>query len=150
MKLAEALQERADLNRRIDQIKNRLSNNAIVQEGENPAEDPTELLIELNTCVDRLERLITQINLTNCNTLSEGETLTALIAKKDCLTMRLSAYRTLVSEASQLAHRATRTEIKICSAINVKEMQHLVDTLSKELRLLDNRIQALNWQTELQ
>ena len=37
MKLAEALQERADLARRIDALKSRLSHNAIVQEGELPA-----------------------------------------------------------------------------------------------------------------
>ncbi|MEO2800040.1 DIP1984 family protein, partial [Flavonifractor plautii] len=36
MKLAEALQERADLNRNIEQLKNRLSSNALVQEGEQP------------------------------------------------------------------------------------------------------------------
>ena len=34
MKLAEALQERADLNRQIEQLKFRLANNAITQEGE--------------------------------------------------------------------------------------------------------------------
>lgn len=38
MKLAEALQERADLNRTIQQLKERLDNNVLVQEGEQPAE----------------------------------------------------------------------------------------------------------------
>ena len=38
MKLAEALQERADLNRRIQQLQQRLNSNAIVQEGGRPAE----------------------------------------------------------------------------------------------------------------
>ena len=33
MKLAEALQERADLNRQLEQMKMRLYNNATVQEG---------------------------------------------------------------------------------------------------------------------
>lgn len=36
MKLAEALQERADLNRRIEQLRNRLENSALVQEGVQP------------------------------------------------------------------------------------------------------------------
>ena len=44
MKLAEALQERADLNRRIEQLRYRLGNNALMQEGEKPAEDPAALL----------------------------------------------------------------------------------------------------------
>ena len=43
MKLAEALQERADLNRNIEQLKNRLSSNALVQEGEQPVECPENL-----------------------------------------------------------------------------------------------------------
>ena len=47
MKLAEALQERADLNRRIAQLRSRLESNALVQEGEKPAEDPNELWQEM-------------------------------------------------------------------------------------------------------
>ena len=38
MKLAEALQERADLNSKINELRCRLGNNATVQEGEAPAE----------------------------------------------------------------------------------------------------------------
>ena len=72
MKLAEALQERADLNRRIQQLQQRLDNNAMVQEGEAPAEDPAELLKELNGCVEHLERIIARINLTNCRAEVEG------------------------------------------------------------------------------
>ena len=38
MKLAEALQERADINRNIEQLKKRLNNNVLVQEGEQTAD----------------------------------------------------------------------------------------------------------------
>lgn len=150
MKLAEALQARADLNRHIEQIKSRLSNNAIVQEGEEPAEDPQELLDELNESIMSLEDLISRINLTNCNTLLDGRSLTALIARKDCLSIKLSAYRDLVSDASRLAQRATRTEIKVVSTVPVKQIQKAVDAMARDLRLLDNQIQQLNWTTELQ
>ena len=40
MKVAEALQLRADLNRRIAQLGERLNANALVQEGESTPEDP--------------------------------------------------------------------------------------------------------------
>ena len=43
MKLAEALQERADLNIKIEQLKARMMNNALVQEGERPSENPADL-----------------------------------------------------------------------------------------------------------
>lgn len=149
MKLAEALQERADLNRRIQQLHQRLSNNAIVQEGESPAEDPAELLAELDGCVQNLESLITRINLTNCRTMVDGVSLTALLARRDALKLKLSAYRDLAYNASQLARRATHTEIKVLSAVSVKDVQAQADALAKDLRQLDNSIQAANWAADL-
>ena len=44
MKLAEALAERSDCQIRLEDIKKRLARSARVQEGEQPAEDSTELL----------------------------------------------------------------------------------------------------------
>lgn len=41
MKLAEALQERAALDRDIYQLGERLERNVLVQEGEQPTEDPS-------------------------------------------------------------------------------------------------------------
>jgi hypothetical protein len=55
----------------------------------------------------------------------------------------------LVNEASSTARRATRSEIKILSTVNVAELQKTVDLTAKELRQLDNAIQAANWTTEL-
>ena len=68
MKLAEALQERADLNRTIQQLKERLDNNVLVQEGEQPAEQPERLKQELDAAIQRLEYLMARINHTNCQT----------------------------------------------------------------------------------
>ena len=149
MKLAEALQERADLNRQIEQLKFRLANNAITQEGEAPAEDPGQLLERLNHSVARLEELMAAINLANCRTVVDGMTLTQLIARKDCLRLKIEVYRELAEAASQTAHRATRSEIRILSAVDVKAIQADVDAMAKELRLLDNKLQQTNWTTDL-
>lgn len=149
MKLAEALQERADLNRRIEQLRYRLSNNVLVQEGEKPLEDPAALLEELEGSFTRLEWLIARINLTNCAVKVEGRSLTELIARRDVLSLRAEAYRRLVEEASQNTHRATRTEIKILSAVDVPALQRQADDASRELRLLDNTLQATNWTADL-
>ncbi len=149
MKLAEALQERADLNKRIAQLSSRLCMNATVQEGEKPAEDPAELIKELEGSTARLEELIAKINLANCKTVVDGSTLTELIAKKDILTLKINSYRDLLNNASRLSQRATRSEIKILSTVNVKELQKRVDDLSKELRVTDNKIQETNWKTEI-
>lgn len=149
MKLAEALQERADLNRRIEQLRYRLNNNVLVQEGEKPLEDPAALLEELESSFTRLEWLIARINLTNCAVKVEGRSLTELIARRDVLSLRAEAYRRLVEEASQNTHRATRTEIKILSAVVVPALQRQADDASRELRLLDNTLQATNWTADL-
>ena len=149
MKLAEALQERADLNRRIAELRSRLASNAIVQEGEKPAEDPAGLLTELDRCVAALEERITQINLVNCRTFVEGKTLTELLARRDCLSVQINAYRQLLDNASQTAYRARGTEIKVLSTVDVADLQKKVDAMSRQLRLLDNTIQQTNWTTEL-
>ena len=52
MKLAEALQERADLNRNIEQLKSRLNNNVLVQEGEKTVEEPAKLKQELDASLE--------------------------------------------------------------------------------------------------
>ena len=150
MKLAEALQERADLNRRVAQLRERLSDNALVQEGERPAEDPAEMLIELDRSIDRLEALIAGINRANSDTVSQGETLTQLLARRDALKLRVEAYQQLLRDASQTWQRATGSEIRVLSAVDVKSLRRRSDDLARDLRKLDNRIQALNWTTDVE
>lgn len=149
MKLAEALQERADLNRKIEELKRRLSNVILVQEGEEPAEAPAALLQALDDAAARLEYLMAAINLTNCRTKVNGETLTALIARKDALLVRLAAYRDLVYQAGQNTSRARGTEIRVKATLKAAELQKAVDTMAKEVRLLDNLLQETNWKTRL-
>ena len=146
MKLAEALQERADLNRRIQQLQQRLGNNAVVQEGEAPAEDPVALLEEYEACAAQLEEMMARINRTNCETRTEAGTLTELLARRDCLKLRAGNFLTC---ASSLTRRSTRSEIKICSSVPVPVYRKRADELACRLREVDNAIQAANWTTEL-
>lgn len=149
MKLAEALQERADLNRNIEQLKSRLNNNVLVQEGEKTAEAPEQLKQELDRSIERLMYLIACINKTNCETKVNGQTLTELIAKKDTLLLKIHVYKDIVYAGSQTSYRARNTEIKIKSAISVVDWQAEIDRMAKELRLVDNKLQETNWNTEL-
>lgn len=150
MKLAEALMERADLQKRMEQLGERLRNNARVQEGETPAEDPKELLKELAQVAAQLEEITARVNLTNSRALAGGETLTELLARREVEQKRLALLRSFLENASRLFERGTRTEIKVVSTVNVREMQKQVDKESKALRELDTKIQAANWTTELQ
>ena len=128
----------------------RLNNNAQVQEGEQPAEDPMELLKELEADYARMEGLVSAINRTNNSTrLEDGATLSDLLAKRDCLKGKLSALRGFLDNASALIRRHSVSEIKVKSTVNVRELQKQVDGLSKDLRQLEETIQEKNWTTEL-
>ncbi|MCR4936027.1 MAG: DIP1984 family protein [Oscillospiraceae bacterium] len=150
MKLATALSERSDLQRRLTELSTRLNQNAKVQEGDSPAEEPEALLRETDGVLLRLEELIARINLTNSRTVSEGESLTEKLAKRDCLGKRITLMRSFLDAASARVDRYSRTEIKVHSSVSVSALQQELDRLSKSLRELDEHIQELNWTTELQ
>lgn len=150
MKLAEAPIERANLQKSPEVLRSRLRNNAKVQEGGTPSEEIDALLSEMRETLSRLEYLIVHINKTNELTLMrDGGTIAHTIAKKDVLTKELSLLSDLLSCGSELVSRYSRTEIKINATFSIKEMQAEVSEKSKELRLLDTRLQEANWLTDL-
>ena len=101
MKLANALSQRAELQTCIRQLEERLNNNAQVQEGEESAEDPMELLRELDEDYAQLEALIARINRTNSVTLVDGVPLSDLLARRDCMTGRLGILRGFFKQRQQ-------------------------------------------------
>ena len=134
---------------KISELSRRLDNNARVQEGEKPSEDPVELMKELDESLTRLEELIVRINKTNNVAKSGDSTLTDLLAKRDCLKKRISVMRDFLDEASVKVSRYSKTEIRIHSTVTVSELQKQIDFYSKELRKTDEQIQELNWLTDL-
>ena len=75
--------------------------------------------------------------------------LTELIAKKDALTLKLSAYRDLVYTAGQNTSRARGTEIRVKALLKASDLQREADSMAKEIRELDNLLQETNWKTKL-
>ena len=149
MKLATALSERSDIQKRLSELQERLNNNAKVQDGETTAEDPKELLKELDSLSEQLETLIYKINLTNSKTTIDGTELTLLLAKRDVLKQKIVMLRNFLNAASAKVDRYSRTEIKILSSVDVTKLQKQIDVLSKEYRTIDEKIQGANWTTEL-
>ena len=149
MKLAEALILRSDLQKRIEQLRVRLNNNAKVQENDKPSENPEELLNELDNNINQLKILIKQINKTNCVTVSNGQTLADLIAEKDTLTLKSNILRGFLNIAGQKVNLYSTTEIKIMSTVDVPALQKELDLLSKKIRETDTELQQANWLTEL-
>lgn len=149
MKLAEALSIRADLQRKVSQLKGRLKDCTKVQEGDKPAENAEELFKELDSCLVKMENLIYRINFTNMQTVHDGETLTQMMARKDVLNLRLSVMRDVMKNTLE-TERYGRNKIKYVRTINVTEFHKKIDTYAKKLRELDLKLQELNWTTDLQ
>ena len=145
MKLAEALSLRADLQKRVIQLKVRLKDSAKIQEGDEPAEDVKELYPELDNTLAELEELIYLINETNIRTMHEGENLTRLMARKDVLTQRVSLMRDVLKHVVENDTRYGRNEVKYIRLVDVSALRKETDNYASQLRELDMRIQSLNW-----
>ncbi len=150
MKLAEALILRADLQKRIEQLKNRIKNNSMIQEGDIPNEKPEELLKELEMCIIDLTDIIKRINRTNSQTMfDEKLTIADALAERDGIWEKRLALSHIVESGTIRHDRYSRTEVKFISTIDVNKLQKEVDRLSKEFRELDTKIQGLNWTIDL-
>ena len=150
MKLALALSERADLQRRVSSLGERMNRNAKVQEGEKPSEDPIELIEEMEGIYARLEKIIVRINHTNHETMCGEESLQELLARRECLKRKMNRMNSFLDKAANLTGPFySKTEIKTYSTVPVAELQKKLDGLAKEFRLLDEKIQEINWTTEL-
>jgi len=154
MKLAEALAERADASRRVEQLRSRIVSNARYQEGEEPTEDASALLAEVGDVLDHLELLIRRINRTNASTpFAAGMTLTDGLARRDVLRLRHSVLTGAADAAAGREHggyvRQLRSELRMLSALPVAELRSQADQVARELRELDVRIQQANWEVEL-
>jgi hypothetical protein len=132
------------------QLKQRLMQNARVQEGDEAPEDPAQLLQEIERVALRLQELIQRINRTNAATSFDEEmTISDALAVRDVLRLRHDVYRSLGQAAAAKQDRFSRFEVKFESTVDVGEIQQQADDLAREHRDLDTRVQELNWQTEL-
>ena len=152
MKLAEALILRADAQKRIQELRERLARSARVQEGDTAPENPQDLIEELTRVVAELRDLIKQINRTNAQTpFDETRTLTDALADRDALSIEHGVLAGLLTEATGGNQRYgyNPSNIKYFRAVDVASVQKRADDLAAQRRELDSRIQALNWTVDL-
>lgn len=150
MKLAEALITRADTEKRIAQLQQRLLRSAKVQEGDQPPENPQTLLTETSELVAELQSLIQSINRTNATTtFDDNRTLTDALAERDMLMRERTILAKVIEVAAVTQPRYGQSEIKFVSTVNIADLQSQVDDLSRRYRQLDSTIQQLNWTIDL-
>lgn len=150
MKLAEALVRRADSQKKIAQLRQRLERVVKVQEGEAPAEDPTALIAELEQTLAEQTVWVRRINKTNAATpFNEELSISDALAERDRLMQHRKLLADLLEQASIKQDRFSRSEVKFERTVDVVQIQARVDALSKAYREMDFRIQEMNWTTDL-
>jgi hypothetical protein len=150
MKLAEALMERKALRERIEALKARVYANARVQEGETPAENPVDLLRELETDIERFIDLVARINLTNAAArLPDGRTLSETITRRDMFHLLQLVHENLASKATPAHERYSNREIKLLPTVDVVATRKQSDAFARSARLLDLALQQANWSIDL-
>ena len=150
MKLAEALILRADYQRKITDLGNRIIQNLRVQEDEQPAENPHDLLNEISLTNDNLCELIKKINArNNAAKLPDGKLLSDALVEREMLMKKRQILSNVAANATYRDQRITRSEIKMNIVVSVEDIQKQIDELSKKFRELDTQIQALNWTVDL-
>ena len=122
MKLAEALLLRADCRKKLESLRDRLSRVARIQEGDQPAEDPTRLLDQVTQVTTSLTDLVVRINQANSNTtLPDGRRITEVLALRDTLEIHHSILKNTLSHATGCTERYSSREIRWVTNVNIVE-----------------------------
>lgn len=83
-----------------------------------------------------MKKLDDYINEINSKTCIDGRPLTEIIAKKDMIFSKICTYKYIFMQIAKLLMK----KIKMKASISVSECQDEIDKMSKELRVLDNRL----------
>ena len=90
----------------------------MVQDGETPAENPSQLRSELEDISEQLLLLIKRINKTNSlSQVDEGLTFSDALANRDILHLKHGIYRNLAQAATITQTRHSKSEVKFNSTV---------------------------------
>jgi hypothetical protein len=150
MKVGEALQRRADNQKRMSELQTRIIACAIVQEGEAPPEDPAELLAELDRLHAETLLLIQRINRTNAQArFDDVAMLSDAIAEREALKALRVRFAAAADASGELRRRYLHSEIRAVRTMDASALRKRADRLARSARDLDIRIQAMNWELNL-
>ncbi|WP_425618837.1 DIP1984 family protein [Anatilimnocola sp. NA78] len=151
MKIAEALLLRADMQKKLASLRERIGQYAVVQEGSEPHEDPAKLLDESMGVLKELESLIFRINQANLtHKLPDGRSLTAAIARRETLVAQHALLQHAIASTKKEPDRYSMSEIKWIATLKVSSLQKQSEDLAKSIREINGAIQEANWKAELE
>ena len=150
MKLAEALLLRNDLQTKLASLQQRINNNVLVQEGDQPSEEPNVLLSNAFAVNIELHDLIKRIHSTNAQAKSiNGSSLLEVLHARDRLISQHRIVQQAIDNSRRENARYSSSEIRWVKVISVSELQKQADEISAKLRQNNLEIQASNWQIDL-
>ena len=150
MKLAEALLLRNDLQTKLASLQQRINNNVLVQEGDQPSEEPNVLLSNAFAVNIELHDLIKRIHSTNAQAKSiNGSSLLEVLNARDRLISQHRIVQQAIDNSRRENGRYSSSEIRWVKVISVSELQKQADEISAKLRQNNLEIQASNWQIDL-
>ncbi|MEG2360006.1 DIP1984 family protein [Acinetobacter sp.] len=150
MKLAEALLLRSDLQTKLASLQQRINSNVLIQEGDQPSEDPNALIKEAFAVNSELHALIQRIHATNAQAQTiQGQPLLRVLNARDSLTQQHRILQQAIDSSQRENARYSSSEIRWIKSISVAELQKQADDISRQLRQNNLEIQASNWQVDL-
>lgn len=157
MKLAELLIKRKSAKSKLAYLTERLNRNAKVQEGDDPQENPEDLLKEISVVLVDVQRLTEQINRTNANTPFPNPheslkgpyiSLADALVYRERLVRAKNIYSGLLDALTIKEPRFGRLEIKYKAVIASSGVKAELDRLTETYQALDATIQRINWETD--
>ena len=150
MKLAEALLLRSDLQTKLASLQQRINSNVLIQEGDQPSEDPNALIKEAFAVNSVLHALIQRIHASNAQAQTiQGQPLLRVLNARDSLTQQHRILQQAIDSSQRENGRYSSSEIRWIKSISVAELQKQADDISRQLRQNNLEIQASNWQVDL-
>lgn len=150
MKIAEALMQRDDLKRHLEDLNKRLLLNARHQEGEKPSEGVKAMLEDYNQCLSSLTALVLQIKRANNRlVLADGMPLVEALTQRSALLQQHEMLTALADRASELTFHHGRSELRLLPSVDVRALRQQAEVLYRRYRQLDLAIQQLNWLEDL-
>jgi len=156
MTLLQTLQEKKRLTARITALWALLSQSSVVEEGEEPEENPIDVRGDLERSIGQLEELTIKLNIANNAVLvSIGDyrvPMMQCLARRDVLKPKLAALTGYINSLRTRNNNKYGQEQKkkvLVKGVDIKVLQKEYDDLAQELRNLDNAIQYTNVTTEL-
>lgn len=130
-------------------LKSRIAENVKVQDGDEPSENPNNLLIQSSQLIGELYQLIEHIYRTNANALlTNGKTMLTMLTERDELAERHRLLQSAIDNAKTEGDRYSYREIKWQKVVDIAALQKQADDIAAKLRNLNIAIQAANWQIE--